>query len=283
MTANRPLYPVLRWAGGKRNLSKKISNHFPKTYGSYFEPFLGGAAVFLEIQPKVAHLSDSNPRLIEFYKTLAARPLQLIETARLMELTYNSAGTRQQEVFLEHRRLFNSGDLGEVESAATLLLLNRTCYNGLYRENRSGIFNVPHDKSKKRISLVDEQNLLGVSESLREAKIYSGDYESQLASAAKGDLVYLDPPYFPVSKTSRFSDYSSKGFSELDHAQLLETASRLAEKGVFVVVSNSNTKWVRTEYRKHGFELHNLNAKRSLSSKVQSRGNEIEILAVSSI
>lgn len=281
MSKNSNLQPVLRWAGGKRLLSKRITCHFPKTFGKYYEPFLGGAAVFLESLPERAALSDANPRLIDFYKTLASHPVELINEAKRLEKEYNFAGDLQADMFADYRRLFNSTDLGTIEKSAVLLLLNRTCFNGLYRENRSGQFNVPHDKSKRKVALVDEANFFGVSEALRGAELSSSDYSSSLQKARDGDLVYLDPPYYPVSRTSRFSDYSQNGFTEIDHLRLLDTASQLAKRGVVVIISNSNTEWVRTEYKKRGFELHSITAKRSLSSKAQSRGIEIEILAKS--
>ena len=281
MSKNSSLQPVLRWAGGKRLLSKRITEHFPKTFGKYYEPFLGGAAVFLESLPERAALSDANPRLINFYKTLASNPIELINEANRLAKEYNLAGDFQSDIFAEYRRLFNSTDLGAIERAAVLLLLNRTCFNGLYRENRSGQFNVPHDKSKRKVALVDEANFFGVSDALRGADLLSADYTSSLRMARDGDLVYLDPPYYPVSRTSRFSDYSQNGFTEIDHLRLLDTASQLAKRGVVVIISNSNTEWVRTEYEKRGFELHSITARRSLASKVQSRGNEIEIIAKS--
>jgi DNA adenine methylase len=235
------LRPLLKWAGGKRSLVERIVGLFPEdiTGRSFHEPFFGGGAVFFHVEPGSGSINDINPKLMNFYRVVRDDPAALIEEA--------SKYRYEEEEFYEHRSKFNSPGLSDVEYAAILLYLNKTAYNGLYRVNSKGEFNVP-------------------------------GYDYVLEVAEEDSLCYLDPPYHPASETANFTDYSMNGFKVADQERLRDLCLELDRRGVVFVLSNSYTEKVTELYGDHGFRIESLKTRRSISSKVSSRDSGYDML-----
>lgn len=258
--------PVLKWAGGKRGLLKEIKNIFPKQYKNYHEPFIGGGAMFFHLTPVNGSINDINPDLINFYKILKNYPSELIKhTSRL---------DHNVEVYYIVRAGFNELKTG-VKKAAFFLYLNRTGFNGLYRVNKKGEFNVPFGKYKNP-TIVDEKRILSASHALNQTKIYNEDFEYILDVAKKDDLVYFDPPYEPMSDTSNFTAYSKSGFTIEDQKRLSKTCKILDDAGVNFILSNSHVDRIIQLYEE--FHIYTVKARRAINSDASKRGAVNEIL-----
>jgi DNA adenine methylase len=263
------LQPFLKWAGGKQSLFSQLEPHFPARWNRYFEPFLGGGAVFLRLRPNRARLSDINPRLIDCYRAIRDDVDEVIGALEGLRATHS------HEQYYAARERMNRGEdatgapLTRVERAALQVYLNKTCYNGLYRENSRGHFNVPIG-SYTNPSIFDEDNLRAVSQSLRGADIACEPFESILDSAQRGDFVYLDPPYAPLSTTSSFTAYSKHGFDDADQKRLSEVCRELDRRGCFFLQSNSDAPRILDLYR--GFAIDRVRARRNINSKARRRG-----------
>jgi DNA adenine methylase len=273
--------PFLRWAGGKRKLAGFIANSFPSKldYGSahYYEPFLGGGALAFYIGQKESpfyipgsriHLSDMNPDLICAYQVLRDEPLTLMK--HLIRL-----GKQTDRDTFEKVRA--SRPITKIEIAARFIYLNKTCFNGLWRVNSKGEFNVPWGKLQNP-RIFDEAIMMADSKRLRGAKIAKRDFLNQLEVAQKGDLVYLDPPYIPLSSSSSFSKYSKLDFDISNHEQLANCINSLTNRGVFVILSNSDTSETRTIFGE-SMNLYQISVGRSISAKSESRKHVNEIIA----
>lgn len=273
--------PFLRWAGGKRRLVALIANSFPTKidYSSahYYEPFLGGGALAFYIGHKESpfyipgsriHLSDTNPDLISAYQVLRDDPLTLMKhLAKLGKQT-------DREAFEKARA---SRPTSKIEIAARFIYLNKTCFNGLWRVNSKGEFNVPWGKLQNP-RIFDESIFKANSIRLRGAKIAKRDFLSQLKLAQKGDLVYLDPPYIPLSSSSSFSKYSKLDFNISNHEQLANCIESLTKRGVFVVLSNSDTSETRRIFGEF-MNLYQISVGRSISANSESRKRVNEVIA----
>ncbi len=267
--------PLLKWAGGKRSLVERILSYFPDDHVecSYHEPFMGGGAVFFSLEPVGGSVNDINPRLMNFYKVVRDSPEELIEVA---------GGYRyDKEEYYRLRSRFNIRPVDLVEDAALLLYLNKTGYNGLYRVNSKGEFNVPFGRYKNP-TIVHPERILSASRLLRDVDICCGDFLYLLEAAEAGDLCYLDPPYMPASSTAHFTDYSAGGFTEEDQRRLRDMCVELNSRGVVFVQSNSDTEPVRDLYTGTGFELVSLRTRRMISSKVSSRSKGHDLLITNS-
>ncbi|MUW15491.1 Dam family site-specific DNA-(adenine-N6)-methyltransferase [Halorubrum sp. CBA1125] len=290
--------PVLKWAGGKRQLLEEIYGRFPADFDRYHEPFLGGGAVFFDLEPDDATVNDTNPRLANFYRVVRDRPDELI--ARLREFDdpeadpdpdrafaeENWKGNAVEQYFYQQRARFNRRAYADeewpatgadrVEEAALLLYLNRTCYNGLYRENSGGGFNVPIGRYADP-EWVMADRVRAASRALADTDVRNADFAYVLDAADEGDLVYLDPPYEPMSATANFAEYSAEGFGREDQERLLETVEELDEKGVYFVLSNSGVMY--EPYDDAGFRVEKEGATRSINSDETARGEVDEIVA----
>ena len=244
--------PFLKWAGGKRSLLQHLLPHVPLRLTNYYEPFLGGGAIFLGICARntdfIAHLSDINNELINSYKVVKEAPEELIRVLSKFQTEYQTSGNKSEYYY--RKRDWRPTDL--VESAARLIFLNKTCYNGLYRVNSRGEFNVPFGRYK-RPRILNAENIRAVSVALRgtETELRAVDYKSALSACANSDFVYLDPPYQPKSKTSSFTDYAPGGFSEKDQEELAGEFARLVDRGCTVLLSNSDTSLTRRLYEEY--------------------------------
>lgn len=220
--------PFLKWAGGKRWITPVLAKIIPSESVSYFEPFLGGASLFFATHPKRAYLGDMNQRLIETYIAVRDYPEAILQKV-------NSWPVNKKFYYTLRDTEYKEG----VDRAAQFIFLNKTCWNGLYRVNKQGTFNVPYGK-RIASNAFDESNFLQASQALKKAKIMAGDFQSLLSKAISGDFIYLDPPYTVLHSSNGFRQYNEKIFSWKDQIRLAENANKLANMGCFVVVSNSN-------------------------------------------
>ena len=274
------LRSALKWVGGKKRIAKEIVSFFPAEFNSYIEPFLGGASVFLEASPRQAYLSDLNPSLINFYVALRDAPKKLINKAEKYELEYNSLASQalKKAFYYKVRQEYNEeAKKNNTEHAARFLFLNKTSFNGLYRENSKGEFNVPFN-NKEKLVLFDKQNIFQNSQALSGAHLSTSTFSDAAMKARKGDLVYFDPPYIPLSSTSAFTDYTKSSFGPEAQIQLRDIASQLVSRGSTVVLSNSYSPEVKRLYK--DFELHELRINRLVAASNSSRGSISEYLIV---
>jgi DNA adenine methylase len=271
---------TLKWVGGKRRISREIISVFPSSFDTYFEPFLGGASVYLEALPNKAKLSDLNSSLINYYLHLRDNSSQLMLACLDFEKVFNKLKdlTARKSFYLEVRAQFNS-DLTkkDLENAAQFLFLNKTAFNGMYRENARGEFNVPFN-NKETLKLFEEEQFLANSRALQGASLSVSNYREAVSEAQSGDLVYFDPPYIPLSSTAAFVDYTKSSFGPAAQEELRETAQELREKGVTVVLSNSFSETVEKLYK--GFELRPVEINRLIAADGKVRGKALEYLII---
>lgn len=267
------LSPIVKWVGGKRQLLPAIHALLPSDMGgTYFEPFLGGGAVLWSLRPGKAVVNDSNSELINLYEVVRDSPQELLELV--------GSYRNDPEFFYQLRELDRDiavfGSLSVVERAARMLYLNRTGFNGMYRVNSKGQFNVPFGRYKT--FSIDASNLLGVSSYLKrsEVSLLNGDYRDAVASAQEGDFVYFDPPYDPVSETAAFTAYSADGFTRENQQELFELCVELDRRGVRFMLSNSRTEFIEELYDR--FSVSIVSARRSVNSVGSKRGAVEEVL-----
>jgi len=253
--------PFIKWAGGKGKLIPQYEPHFPPEFKRYFEPFLGGGAIFYHLADKASVLSDRNPELINCYRVVQNQ----IED--LLPLLQEYKERHGEEFFLEVRANKPSD---RVQRAAWFIYLNKTAFNGLYRENNQGVFNVPSAKYKSP-AIFQEQVLRDASTALGQVSIQIAPYQWVEFETLRGDFVYFDPPY-----DGTFSDYTSHGFDQSDHIRLRDLVKQIASKGVMVMISNSDTEFVRELYK--GFEVHQTWRSGTMNSKGSDRGKKKELI-----
>ncbi len=265
--------PFLQWVGGKREMISQYEKYFPKKYNHYFEPFLGGGAMFFKLTPTKSFLNDNNQELFEVYKGVRDFPELVISILK------NLRDRHSKELYMKIRELDRQYDLykdfRDYEIAARAIYLNQTCFNGVYRVNQKGQFNVPIGSSLNRL-ICDQDTILKASKVLKKASIQCVDFEKAIEKAEKGDFVYLDPPYYPVSKYSDFTRYTKEKFYQEDQVRLKESVDKLTKKGVYAMISNSDCDFIRNLYK--GFEVKTVVSSRSLNCKSDKRGEVSEVL-----
>lgn len=260
--------PFLKWAGGKTQLLARLLPLVPRD-GRYFEPFLGGGALFFRSLPTCAVLSDANASLITAWQVVRDDPEGLI--ALLAE--YRAC--HGETFYYEMRARFNSACLCPRELAAAFIYLNKTGFNGLYRENLRGHHNVPYGRYRNP-SIFDPGVIRAVSRALRHVALRHGDFTEVLDAAAEGDFVYFDPPYHPVSSTARFTAYTRNAFGEAQQERLAEVFRTLDARGCRVLLSNSDTPYIRALYK--GYRIERVSASRAISCVGSKRGDVSEVL-----
>lgn len=277
MKKNILVAPVLKWVGGKRQLIEDIEPLIPKKISTYVEPFVGGAAVLFHLQPKKAIINDFNSELMNVYQVIKENPNDLID---ILE-KHKSANS--EEYYYETRALDRTSDyenLSKEERAGRILYLNKTCYNGLFRVNSSGQFNAPYGKYKNP-TIVNDVTIKAVSNYFNSAnlKILTGDYREALKGLRKGAFVYLDPPYMPLSSSSNFTGYTENGFGYEKQVELRDECLKLNKKGIKFLQSNSYTPEILELYSDSSvFKIKVVQAKRSINSKSDKRGDVSEVL-----
>lgn len=260
--------PFLKWAGGKRRLLSQYEPFFPSStqVDRYFEPFIGSAAVFFRLGYGRSLLSDQNANLIETYRMVRDDVEGVIAALR--------PHRNEADYFYAVRAQVPATPAAR---AARLIFLNKTCYNGLYRENSKGEFNVPFGRYKNP-KICDEPRLRAAAAALQGVDLQVADFETAVRTAVPGDFVYFDPPYVPLSRSSNFTSYHKVGFSRDDHVRLAGVVDRLTEKGVRVMLSNSNAPLVRELYGRLPYRLIEITARRNINSKADKRGPIKELL-----
>ena len=273
--ANRPMTPVLKWAGGKGQLLDAIREGMPDSYRNYYEPFVGGGAVFLGVAPKRALVNDINEQLINLYRQLKASPAAVIDIVDDLD-----AAPCDKAFYLDVRKRYNlkiSRRELDAECAALMVWTNKRCFNGLYRVNSKGLFNVPYN-NRTNVRSVNRENVLSIGKFLQSADISfsCADFEAACRDASAGDFVYFDSPYIPADGVSNFTSYTKDGFTWKDHERLAALFRRLDAAGVKLMLSNCDAPIVRRLY--DGFRIQSLPVKRLINCDGTKRtGQEVLI------
>lgn len=261
--------PILKWAGGKTQMLSDLLPKVPSSYGRYIEPFFGGGAMFFALQPKNAIIADSNPELINMYREVAANVEKVIQYLKKYENTSEMFYAVREQEWTQ---------LPQAEAAARTIFLNRTCFNGLYRVNKQGKFNVPYGKYTNP-KICDDDGLKAASETLKKAEILCGDYLLVLEHYAQpGDFIFLDPPYLPISEYADFKRYTKEQFYEEDHVELAKIIMRLQERGCYIILTNSNHPLVHELYAP--FTIDVIQTKRHISCNGSTRKGEDVIVTI---
>ncbi len=262
--------PFLKWAGGKSQLISQYRSYFPENYSTYYEPFLGGGAIFFHLQPQKAWLVDINAELVNVYFCVQN---QVDELIRALE------DHRDRHCYDYYYQIRACVPDSAIERAARLIYLNKTCFNGLYRENSKGQFNVPMGKYKNP-GIFEPENLYSTAGALQGAAITVATFDLILDYAQNPqDFVYFDPPYYPISATSNFTAYNRYAFKQEDQIRLRDVFAELTHRGVKVMLSNSDCPFIRELYE--GFKIHPISASRTINSNAKRRGKITELLITS--
>ena len=268
------LQPFTKWTGGKRQLLGELRSYMPGNYNRYFEPFVGGGALFFDLAPEQAVINDFNEELINAYRQIKDKPVDLID------LLLGHKENNSKDYYLELRAADRDGRLAsmtDVERAARILYMLRVDFNGLYRVNSKNQFNVPYGRYKNP-KIVDVDLIHQISGYLNEndIEILQTDFADAVAGAQTGDFVYFDPPYIPLNETSSFTSYTHEGFSYEEQVRLRDTFKELTDRGVYVMLSNSSSPLVEELYQ--DFNVHFVEAQRTNGAKSSSRGKISEII-----
>lgn len=265
--------PFVKWAGGKRQLLERLESRMPETYNRYFEPFIGGGALLLDIQPKEAVINDTNGQLINVYHQLKENPEAVISAVNTLDKI-----PCNKDRYLLVRKHYNEKIQAQeldAECAALMIWINKHCFNGLYRVNTKGLFNVPYNNKINGAS-IDEDNLRNIGKYLQKCKveIREGDFETACKDVQAGDFVYFDSPYIPVSETANFTDYTKDGFSFEDHKRLAKLFRELDRLGAKLLLSNHDVPLVHELYE--GYKIESVNVRRGINSVASKRrGKEV--------
>jgi DNA adenine methylase len=267
-----PPRPFLKWAGGKGRLIPQYQPFLPQSFDTYYEPFLGGGALFFHLRPQRAVLSDINPELVNVYTCVR----DLVDD--LIEHLERHAANHCHDYYYQTR---SSKPDASIERAARLLYLNKTCFNGLYRVNAQGHFNVPMGRYRNP-KICDPDLLRTASQALQSATIIQRSFDRILEGAISSkDFVYFDPPYQPLSLTSNFTSYSQNAFATEHQKQLRDIFAQLAQQKVQVMLSNSDCPFIRELYKSFTIHTHTIQAARAINANATKRGKINEVLIVS--
>ena len=273
--SNSSVAPFLKWAGGKRQLIPQIRERMPEKYNDYYEPFIGGGAVIFDLLPANALINDINKALINTYRTICNEPdAFLIEVNRLDNDMWED-GKKYYYSIREHYNDKLMRSEYDVELAALFVFINKHCFNGLYRVNGKGLFNVPYNNSR-RVS-VDEDVIIATSEYLRGVTIIDGDFEQACKNAKKGDFVFIDSPYAPLNPTS-FESYTKEGFDIESHKRLAKLYDELTARGCYCMLTNHNTELINELYGNKDYKIDVVSVKRMINSDASNRVGEEVII-----
>lgn len=267
--------PFVKWAGGKRQLLPLIRERMPEKYNNYYEPFVGGGAVIFELLPESALINDINKALINSYRQICNEPEEFLRMINVLDSEMWEDG---KEYYYSLRKRYNdklSKDEYDVELAALLVFINKHCFNGLYRVNGKGLFNVPYNNS--RGTSANENVIREVSGYLKNVKIVDGDFEAVCGEAAAGDFLFLDSPYAPLNPTS-FESYTKEGFDIESHKRLARLYDQLTDRGCYCMLTNHNTELIHELYGNKGYKIDVVSVKRMINSDASNRVGEEVII-----
>jgi DNA adenine methylase len=271
LPALAPASPIIKWVGGKTRLLPELQSRMPQRFGRYYEPFAGGLALFFRVAPNDAVISDANADLIALYTAVAS------DVNAVVRRLQHHREAHDERHYYAMRAKWNElhDSWGNAERAAAFIYLNKTCFNGLWRVNRSGDFNVPIGRYTDPPICVPEA-LRAAHALLARAELRQGDYRDAVEDAERGDFLYFDPPYDPITPTANFTSYSAVGFGPDDQRTLAETARSLVARGCKVMLSNSDTPFIRSIYK--GFKIATVKCARAINSNAAKRGDVDEVI-----
>ncbi len=273
--SNSSIAPFVKWAGGKRQLIPQIRERMPEQFNNYYEPFVGGGAVIFELLPENAVINDINRALINAYQMICDHPKEFLQEVNRLDAEMWEDGKEYYYSLREHYNDKLMRDEFDVELAALFVFINKHCFNGLYRVNGKGLFNVPYNNSRR--SSVDEQSIMEISEYLRNVTIISGDFEEACEGASAGDFVFIDSPYAPLNPTS-FESYTKEGFDIESHRRLANLFDELTARGCYCMLTNHNTELINELYGNKGYTIDVVSVKRMINSDASNRVGEEVII-----
>lgn len=273
--SNSSIAPFVKWAGGKRQLIPQIRERMPKQFNNYYEPFVGGGAVIFELLPENALINDINRALINAYQMICDHPKEFLQEINRLDAEMWEDGKEYYYSLREHYNDKLMKDEFDVELAALFVFINKHCFNGLYRVNGKGLFNVPYNNSRR--SSVDEQSIMEISEYLRNVTIISGDFEAACEGAGAGDFVFIDSPYAPLNPTS-FESYTKEGFDIESHRRLANLFDELTARDCYCMLTNHNTELINELYGNKGYTIDVVSVKRMINSDASNRVGEEVII-----
>ena len=265
----------MKWAGGKRQLIPQIRERMPGKYNDYYEPFVGGGAVIFDLLPANALINDINKALINTYRTICNEPDAFLKEVNRLDNDMWEDGKKYYYSIREHYNDKLMRSEYDVELAALFVFINKHCFNGLYRVNGKGLFNVPYNNSR-RVS-VDEDVIIATSEYLRRVTIIDGDFEQACKNAKKGDFVFIDSPYAPLNPTS-FESYTKEGFDIESHKRLAKLYDELTARGCYCMLTNHNTELINELYGNKDYKIDVVSVKRMINSDASNRVGEEVII-----
>ena len=273
--SNSSVAPFVKWAGGKRQLIPQIRERMPEKYNDYYEPFVGGGAVIFDLLPANALINDINKTLINTYRTICNEPDDFLKEVNRLDNDMWEDGKKYYYTIREHYNDKLMRSEYDVELAALFVFINKHCFNGLYRVNGKGLFNVPYNNSR-RVS-VDENVIIATSEYLRGVTIIDGDFEQACKNAKKGDFVFIDSPYAPLNPTS-FESYTKEGFDIESHKRLAKLYDELTARGCYCMLTNHNTELINELYGNKDYKIDVVSVKRMINSDASNRVGEEVII-----
>ena len=272
---NSSVAPFVKWAGGKRQLLTQIRERMPEKYNRYYEPFIGGGAVLFELQPENATINDINKALINTYKRIQSEPFEFLKFINRLDEEMWEDGKEYVYSLREHYNDKMMKEEFDVEMAALFVFLNKHCFNGLYRVNGKGLFNVPYNNSRRKS--VNEGSIKAISDYLKSVDIMEGDFEKACENAGEGDFVFIDSPYAPLNPTS-FESYTKEGFDVESHKRLANLFDELTARGCYCMLTNHNTEFINELYGNKGYRIDVVSVKRFINADASKRVGEEVII-----
>ncbi len=273
--SNSSVAPFVKWAGGKRQLIPQIRERMPEKYNDYYEPFVGGGAVIFDLLPANALINDINKALINTYRTICNEPDAFLKEVNRLDNDMWEDGKKYYYSIREHYNDKLMRSEYDVELAALFVFINKHCFNGLYRVNGKGLFNVPYNNSRR--GSVDEDVIIATSEYLRGVTIIDGDFEQACKNAKKGDFVFIDSPYAPLNPTS-FESYTKEGFDIESHKRLAKLYDELTARGCYCMLTNHNMELINELYGNKDYKIDVVSVKRMINSDASNRVGEEVII-----
>lgn len=273
--SNSSIAPFVKWAGGKRQLLPQIKERMPEKYNHYYEPFVGGGAVIFELLPTNALINDINKALINVYKQIRNIPEVFLKLVKKLDKEMWEDG---KEYYYSLREHYNNKLIKaeyDVELAALFVFINKHCFNGLYRVNGKGLFNVPYNNSRR--ASATENTIMEISKYLQSVTIMDGDFEVACKNAEKGDFLFIDSPYAPLNPTS-FESYTKEGFDIESHKRLAKFYDELTVRGCYCMLTNHNTELINELYSNKNYKIDVVSVKRMINSDASNRVGEEVII-----